>query len=59
MTGIIFLNYKRKDYSINVLHSIKQIGCEYELLEVEMFGIAAAINYVVELVDQIHKHIVI
>lgn len=45
MTGIIFLNYKRKDYSINTLHSIKQIECEYELLEVEMYGIAAAINY--------------
>ena len=45
MTGIIFLNYKRKDYSINTLHSIKQIACEHELLEIEMYGIAAAINY--------------
>jgi hypothetical protein len=45
MTGIIFLNYKRKDYSINALFSITQIGCDYELLEVEMFGISAAINY--------------
>lgn len=45
MTGIIFLNYKRKDYSINVLHSIKQIGVDAEILEVEIFGIAGAINY--------------
>lgn len=45
MTGIIYLNYKRKEHSDQALQSIRQCHVESELLEVEIFGIAAAINY--------------
>jgi hypothetical protein len=45
MTGIIYLNYKRKEHSDQALQSIKQGHADAEILEVEMFGIAAAINY--------------
>jgi len=45
MTGIIYLNYKRKEHSDLALQSIKQCQGDAELLEVEMFGIAAAINH--------------
>lgn len=45
MTGIIYLNYKRKEHSDLALQSIQQCQGDAELLEVEMFGIAAAINY--------------
>ncbi len=45
MTGIIYLNYKRKEHSELALQSIRQCQGDAELLEIEMFGIAAAINY--------------
>ena len=45
MTGIIYLNYKRKEHSALALQSIMQCQGDAELLEVEIFGIAAAINY--------------
>jgi len=45
MTGIIYLNYKRKQHSELALQSIKQCQGDAELLEVEIFGIAAAINH--------------
>jgi hypothetical protein len=45
MTGIIYLNYKRKEHSERALQSVLDGKADYELLEVEMFGIAAAINY--------------
>ena len=45
MTGIIYLNYKRKEHSDLALQSIRQCQGNAELLEVEMYGIAAAINY--------------
>jgi hypothetical protein len=44
MTGVIFLDYIRKDYSDKALQSINAQNVDFQLLQVEQKGISAAIN---------------
>ena len=44
MTGVIFLNYLRKEYSDKALQSINVQNVDFELLQIEQKGISKAIN---------------